>query len=351
MKTFSTQIVSLLLILALLPSAVSGQTVQQQQSQYPKLELPQFPNLEDDPGFKRLPPEEQEWVNGMMTRLHTAIEQRDINAIVQIKLDATRRHLMGMTLCGHLADGGTFVDAANFNPSQEEAIAMRWLDPKGSTVHSAIVTGAKRCVVKDGDEVDGKLIARVIPDSVVVSAKHALTAYEAEFFNSPSEKAKGGASHRGLFIENGLAAELDPHKAKASNSLNVRDEDRDFWWNDEKETVVLRPGVVLASVPAGATAPTPASTRPVGQAAPLAAVAPACESPKQLSVWEKLKEKAKKHAEQTAEAQAGRADAAIGKDTKGNVDIGAKDTTTAAVTDGSQAKPACVPAKGQAAKQ
>jgi hypothetical protein len=268
----------------------------------------------------------------MTSRLNSAVDQKDISGVEQLKLDTTKHRIIGMSVCGHSVDEGTFVDAVSLNASSEEAIAIRWLDPTGTVVHSAVFAGRKRCVVKDGDMVDGKLILRALPNALAVSNQNGLNAWEAEYWNSPVEQAKGGAPHRGVFIENRLLVELDPHKASSPNIRSLRDQDRDFRWNDEQESLALKPGVVLVS----AASPSSKTATP----------SPCVPAPKQESVFGKLK----RHAEQALEKQAAKADAQIGKSTGGNVDAGLKDATTAAVNETNQPQP-CSPSKGQANKQ
>ena len=329
MKALST----LLLTAALLPlSTVMGQQTTTPQPQEATGQQGPGARLEDDPAFQRLSPEQQDCLRRTTSRLNTGVDQKDISAIRQLKLDAAKHQIIGMSVCGHTVDEGTFVDAVTLNASSEEAIAIRWLDPKGTVVHSAIFTGRKRCVAKDGDTVDGKSILRALPNALAVSNQHGLNAWEAEYWNSPVEQGKGGAPHRGVFIENRLLVELDPHKASSPNIRSLSDQDRDFRWNDEQESLALKPGVVLVS----AASPSSKSAVP----------SPCVAAPKQESVLGKLK----RHVEQTLEKQAAKADAQIGKSTGGNVDAGLKDATTAAVNETNQPQP-CSPSKGQANKQ
>ena len=254
--------------------------------------------LEDDPAFKRL------------------------------NLDSTKHQIIGMSMCGHVMDAGTFVDAHAQNASHEEAFVMRWLDPKSTTVHSALFMG--RCVAKDGDNIDGKVIVRVLPNSLAISDRHALTAWEAEYWNNPAEQTGRTTPHRGAFSENRFVAELDPSKASEPESANGAD--RDLRWNEEQESLTLKPGVVLVPSPVHYTY----------QATPQPCVATA---PKPS-----LLDKLKRHAEQTLQNQAGKADAQIAKGSGGNVDAGVQDTTTTAVNQANQPAP-CTPVKGQPAKQ
>jgi hypothetical protein len=171
--------------------------------------------------------------------------------------------------------------------------------------------------------VDAKLVVRALPNSLAISNRHALVAWEAEYFNSAAEQSRGGTPHRGVFIENRFLTELDPHKASAAGSRDVTDETRDFRWNEAQETLSMKPGVVLAV------------------ATPTCAAA----APKKQSALGKLI----KHAEHTVENQAARVDSTISKESGRNVDGGIADATTTAVNESNQPKP-CTPASGKATK-
>ena len=122
-------------------------------------------------------------------------------------------------------------------------------------IHSALFMG--RCVAKDGDTFDGKLITRVLPNSLAVSNRHGLTAWEAEW-NYPAEQGGHGTPHRGAFSENQFVTELDP--SKASEVGIASSIDPDFRWNEEEEILALKPGIVLVPSPLHytyATAPPP----------------------------------------------------------------------------------------------
>jgi len=151
------------------------------------------------------------------------------------------RALPEANVCGHSMDAGTFIDARAQNASHEQAIVMRWIDAKGPAVHSGLFMG--RCVAKDGDTIDGKVIVRVLP-ILAVSNKHGLTAWEAEYWEFQGER---GTPHRGLFDENRFVTELDP--AKASEPGSVSGADPDFRWNEEQESIVLKPGIALLPPP------------------------------------------------------------------------------------------------------
>jgi hypothetical protein len=85
---------------------------------------------------------------------------------------------------------------------------------------------------------------------------------------------------------------------------------------------------------------------PNAQPAKPAAPSPCAVAPKKPGFFDKLKQ----HAKQTLEKQAGKADAQIGKASKGNVDGGVQDATTTAVNQANQPDP-CTPAKGKSSKQ
>jgi hypothetical protein len=200
---------------------------------------------------------------------------------------------LGANLCGHVIDAATFIDARAQNASHEEAVVMRWLDPKGTAVHSALFMG--RCIAKDGDTIDGRVIARVLPNSLAVSQAHGLTAWEAEFFNLPFEASAGGTPHRGVFSENRIVAELDPGKASAPG--NASGSEPDFRWNEEQETVAVRSGIALIPAPVRYTYPASTPTNAQGDKpqAPAPAAKPGCapqqapkvniHAPKKASAW------------------------------------------------------------------
>jgi hypothetical protein len=231
----------------------------------------------------------------------------------------------GANLCGHVIDAGTFVDARAQNASHEDAWVIRWLDPKGTAVHSAL--GMGRCVVKDGDTIDGKVIVRVLPNSLAVSNRHALTGWEAEYWNYPGEQAH--TPHRGAFSDGRFITELDP--SKASELGSTADAEPDFRWNEEQETLVLKPGVVLIPPPVHfayqPAAPPPCVAAPAKASGVMAAV--------------------KKQLERTLEKQAAKGDADITRNTKGGADAGLQDITTAAVNDANQSQPCTPVAKGK----
>ena len=47
-------------------------------------------SLEDDPAFKRLPPDEQAWIRQTLDKVHTAIAQKDTAALDQVKQDIAK---------------------------------------------------------------------------------------------------------------------------------------------------------------------------------------------------------------------------------------------------------------------
>ena len=255
-------------------------------------EVPPIPNaLEDDPNFKRLSPEAQYWVRTLTKELHEAIEQRGIKGLDQFKLAVAQGELEGAKFCGERIFGQwTFVAAVALNESRkEEVFVARWLEHDGGSrgVHSAVFT-ERRCIASDGDIVDGKRISKILPKSLVVSGQNGLVAYEALYFDHPAAGPEMPQFvHRGVFIENRFLVELDLRKGSVPNRP-VKDEDRDFWWNDQQERLDMRSGVVLDPV-AALVVPlqakeylrqqsAPAQT---GQAATVAAPKPGCaEAPK-----------------------------------------------------------------------
>lgn len=162
------------------------------------------------------------WTKAMTDAILDAVAKRDRAAIAQIILDYAKRVAMGMNACGHAIDEGTVFDTAASNASQELAIVVRWLDPKSTSMHSAVFTGHQRCVAMDGATVDGKSIVRVLPNSLGISGKHAMVAFEAEYRNSPAEAKPGVVPHRGIFIEHLFLAELDKSRRRLQESANLK---------------------------------------------------------------------------------------------------------------------------------
>jgi hypothetical protein len=255
---------------------------EQAQPWAPGQEVFPVPNsLEDDPAFKRLSPEAQYWVRTMTNKLHEAIEQRGIEGLDQFKLAVAQGELAGAKFCGkHIFSQWTFVEAVALNESRkEEVFVARW-----GGVHSAVFTD-KRCIASDGDIVDGKLISKILPNSLAVSRQNGLVAYEALFFDHPAE-APGSAQfiQRGVFIENRFLVVLDQGNSVPSRS--VRDEDREFWWDDQQERLDMRSGVALdvvtvLVVPMQAKAYLAQQSAPPPTRQPAAPPAPYCaEAPK-----------------------------------------------------------------------
>lgn len=236
-------------VLILSPGIMGQQAPQSLQQQV----VPPQGGLADDPGFKRISPEAQEWVRSIGERLRRATEQRDVKAIEQIRLEIAKRQWTERNVCGHLIGEGTFIDARVLSASHEEAMAIRWLGAEpDAAIHSAIFTGRGRCVATDRAVVDGKWIVRVLPNSLGVSNQHALVAWEAEYWDDPLE-AIARTAHRGVFIEDHFLLELDPRMASAPGALTLTDASRDFRWSDQEEVIIPKAGVVLTSSPAPAT--------------------------------------------------------------------------------------------------
>jgi len=213
--------------------------------------------LEDDPHFKHLSPEGQHWVKSLMDSLDKATERHDIAAIDQLTLEVARKEVTGMRFCGaHIFNEGMFLDAIEFGQSKEHAFVARWLEAErgSSVVHTALFTEG-RCIATDGSTLDGRSISKILPNSLAISARHGLVAYEALYLGRPGEGTRAtGEIHRGVFIENRFFIDLDPRKA-STTSGPLKDEDRDFSWDDVNERLVMRPGVFLPLTVTPAAAP------------------------------------------------------------------------------------------------
>ena len=221
---------------------------QQAQPLAPGQITPAPDGLDEDPRFKRLSPAEQAWVRAMTNKLHTAIEQKDTQALDKLQLEVAQRDLDGTKFCGdHVIGQGTLLVALALDDSRkEEAFVARWLEPERDGIHSAVFTRG-RCITSDGAIVDGKRISKILPNSLAISSQHGLVAYEALYFDHPA----GGPEmpqdiRRGVFIESRFLLEIDPHKASALSG--PKDEDRDFSWNAQTERIDMRPGLALDPV-------------------------------------------------------------------------------------------------------
>jgi hypothetical protein len=166
---------------------------QQAQPLAPGQITPAPDGLDEDPRFKRLSPAEQAWVRAMTNKLHTAIEQKDTQALDKLQLEVAQRDLDGTKFCGdHVIGQGTLLVALALDDSRkEEAFVARWLEPERDGIHSAVFTRG-RCITSDGAIVDGKRISKILPNSLAISSQHGLVAYEALYFDHPA----GGPSRR-----------------------------------------------------------------------------------------------------------------------------------------------------------
>jgi hypothetical protein len=143
--------------------------------------------------------------------------------------------------------------------------------------NSAIFTGFEAtCSVTDGAIIDGRFIQRVMPNSLAVSDQGRVS-WEGEYFPLREENLSDLPVHRGAFIGNKFAFEIDQRNATPAIDPDLSK--KDFIWS--KEVLVPRPGVVLAvspviPVPARPIAPTSALPRAV---APKTAASPNAQSP------------------------------------------------------------------------
>jgi hypothetical protein len=222
----------------LLSSAAYGQ----QSSEYPET-APRV-RMEGDSTFLRLPPEKQAWVRQTMDRLDGAIKDGAAEAFGRLLLDAVKPQLIGKAFCATTFDEATHLDVVETS-STAQAFAVRWLDKaRGATfVHTAIFT-EKRCVVHDGDLVDGKRILRVLPNSLAVSYPHGLVAYEALYFDPADDGKAGPANRRGVFIDDRFLVDLDPLKASSSRERNRAD----FWFALISDQLEVRPEIRMGAV-------------------------------------------------------------------------------------------------------
>ncbi len=244
-KSIITLALSFTLLLA---PAMNGQNQSGTQLAGPQT-YPSFHSdrLEDDPGFRRLTLAGQERVRKMTQRLHAAIEQHDVRAIDQLRRDLIHYQLTGATFCGgHVVDESTHLD--EFAPSEiGNAFLVRWVDPEraSSFVHTAVFTG-NRCVALDGDMIEGKKIAKILPNALAVSQKNGFVAYEALYADQASNAGGPQPYRLGVFIENRFLTDIDPKKVAPIDAV---DASRDFRWRKDQELLDVKPEIILHVAP------------------------------------------------------------------------------------------------------
>jgi hypothetical protein len=248
----------------LLSQAVEGQQTTQPLPQATGNQV-QPDRLKDDLGFQRLSPEQQDWYMVLTDRHDEAYLRGDTKAIEQVQRELirelTQHQLVGAIFCGDQAfTEATFLDGAASNADRgETAYVARWLDrtPGSALVHSAVFT-ATRCISRDFETVDGKIIVQIVGDSLTVGKSPAI-AFEAEYFNHPDEASGGGRRHRGVFVNRRFAFELD--QSKFHWNLGGRaDTDADFTLTSDGQ-IIPRPGLML--LPPGSPVPAvPSAAKP-----------------------------------------------------------------------------------------
>jgi hypothetical protein len=185
---------------------------------------------------------------------------RDIASQSQAILESTKAQLIGSTFCRHVIDATTFVDALAFGRTGLDSFIVRWLDPNpGSPVHTAVYSPTLECLAKDGDTVDGKRIVQILPNSLASSAKHRLIGWEALYEEVPIDRASSPTLHRGAFTESKFSFELDPVRASTLDSF--AQEPPDYGFDDNREVLIPRPGVLRVATRPQAPA-TPATQPP-----------------------------------------------------------------------------------------
>jgi hypothetical protein len=242
------------------------QAARSQQTSQP---LPPSSNRHDgDPASRRRFPDRQAETAQQKTSAEQEAADNDSHAAYPFESPWVSAIISGATLCGHLVDDGTFLDAVSFNAAGQMAFVIRWLDWRpGTIVHSALLTGADTCFVTDGAIVDGKVIARAMPNSLAVSNQHAFVAWEGEYWNSPLESTTR-SPHRGAFIGNKFAFEIDQRNATPATMPDKLKFSSDFRWSNVNEVLVPKPGIVL--IPASPVIAAPARPAALPKAAPTA---------------------------------------------------------------------------------
>jgi hypothetical protein len=263
----------------LLSQAVEGQQTAQPLSQSTGNQA-QPDRLKDDLGFQRLSAEQQDWYMVLTDTHDDAYLRGDTKALEQVQRELTQHQLVHAIFCGDQAfTEATFLDGAASNAdSGETAYVARWLDRTAGSalVHSAVFT-ATRCIARDFDTVDGKVIVQIFGDSLTVGKSHDI-AFEAEYWNHPNEASGGGRRHRGVFVNRRFAFELDQSKLHW-NLAGRADTDADFTLTSDGQ-VIPRPGLML--LPPGSPVPVvPAAAKPFSPEQAGAAPKPTRQRPPQ----------------------------------------------------------------------
>jgi hypothetical protein len=253
MKSITNVFISAALLLS---PAVKGQQIAPPQAQATG-QQPQSDRLEDDPGFKRLSPEQQEWIKAQTTGKSSAKPNQTPDDAHSASLFHVER---GRKIGDHTFTEATLIDGSVHNSVGEVAFVARWLDtdPGSGIVYSAVFT-SKRCVAWYWDNRDdGRFVIRILKNSLAIN-KAGQVAYEALYANNIGEAVEG-IVHRGVFVEQRFAFELDPNKLNWLHG-DIVDTERDFILTDDGK-IIPRPAVVLSP-----PAPTPDSThaKPIAQ--------------------------------------------------------------------------------------
>jgi hypothetical protein len=235
--------------------------------------------------------------------------------------DTLQASLIGKSIGGVVFSAKTRIEAMALNSKKEAVFIARWPDARG--VERAAVFTRQRLVAAEGQVVDDKYIGSLVDAKVAISDAGQV-AYSAIYADNLAAADIG--SGVGIFVEKRLVFRLD---SGAIPAFSVGD--YGYVYIDG-----LGGGMPYAPTPVPAFPPAAVAAGRDGKPAPCAA-----PPPKKPGLLEKLKQ----HGERTLEKQAGTADKAITKDTGGNVDAGAQDTTTAAVNASNQPQ-TCTAAKG-----
>ena len=221
----------------LLSSAALGQ------EQYPP--LLQKERLDDDPIFQQLSQENKTWVRRLTDRIYIAANDWELKALQRQYIDFSRSQFIGRQFCNHTFTEATYLDAVKTYPGTRAFVA-RWLDPEPGTtiIHTALFTDS-RCVVSDGDVIDGKRIVRVLPNSLAISHQDGLVAYEAIYFDPAHDIMSAHSYRRGVFIDKRFFADIGPQSLTATPDENTFD----FWWSEKLERLEISPELRVRPIP------------------------------------------------------------------------------------------------------
>ena len=165
------------------------------------------------------------------------------NAYSGLEVQVLRDSFIGKHLCDTVADNRAVVDSyATSLDDKHTALAFRWPDANPALrPRSAIVTIDGSCIATEGSVIDGKRIVMTLPASLAIT-NQGVVLFEA-FYTSD---ASSPTLHRGVFAGDRLALELDLKKASQPDSWPEPPEQKDFTWDEARNSIARRQGVGLS---------------------------------------------------------------------------------------------------------